>query len=228
MPRSPKDNQEIRDARREELLRAAARVFAKKGFAHAKISDIAAEADLSHGLVYHYFDSKETIFAAIVDSMMSHVDAELDADEARPPIERIRQSIERGRDRCQHKPEIGRLVAQAMLQGSVSEVIQERLISHVKRLRQRMVGMIADAQEAGEIDADADPGELASALVCLMRGMSIRMPGMPGLPFPLPSTDTILHLLRPTRRPHTGAVRSLARPGRASRGAHAQRARKNG
>src|SRR5687768_6727735 len=108
MPRSPKDNQEIRDARREELLRAAARVFAKKGFAHAKISDIAAEAGLSHGLVYHYFDSKEAVFAAIIDSMMSHVDAELDPDEAESPLARLAQSIERGRDRCQHKPEVGR------------------------------------------------------------------------------------------------------------------------
>ena len=42
--------------------------------------------------------------------------------------------------------------------------------------------------------------ELAAALICLMRGMSIRMPGMPRLPFAPPKTDTILRLLRPICR----------------------------
>ncbi|NLY91762.1 MAG: TetR family transcriptional regulator [Firmicutes bacterium] len=65
-PRNKEQNQQIREERREEILQAALRVFACKGLAAAKISDIAHAAGLSHGLVYHYFRSKNEIFTELV------------------------------------------------------------------------------------------------------------------------------------------------------------------
>lgn len=62
MPRKSELNQELRDARKEQILKAALIVFARRGMVATKISDIAKEAGLSHGLVYHYFNSKEEIF----------------------------------------------------------------------------------------------------------------------------------------------------------------------
>ncbi len=61
-PRSKEQNAAIKDERREQLLLAALKVFAHKGFAATKIGDIAASAGMSHGLVYHYFKAKEDIF----------------------------------------------------------------------------------------------------------------------------------------------------------------------
>jgi TetR/AcrR family transcriptional regulator, fatty acid metabolism regulator protein len=43
------------------ILDAAIRVFAKRGFHHCRVSDVADEAGVAYGLVYHYFDSKEEI-----------------------------------------------------------------------------------------------------------------------------------------------------------------------
>ena len=45
--------------KRRAILDAAIRVFARQGFHAARVSDIAAEAGVAYGLVYHYFDSKE-------------------------------------------------------------------------------------------------------------------------------------------------------------------------
>jgi len=45
--------------RRAELLDAAVRVFAEKGFHASRVGDIATEAGVAHGLLYHYFRSKE-------------------------------------------------------------------------------------------------------------------------------------------------------------------------
>jgi AcrR family transcriptional regulator len=65
-PRKPEDNQEILDQRRTEILEAALKVFAHRGLAGTKVGDIAATAGLSHGLLYHYFRSKEEIFTELV------------------------------------------------------------------------------------------------------------------------------------------------------------------
>jgi AcrR family transcriptional regulator len=62
MPRTPK----VVEDRREQIIDAAMRVFADKGFARATNRDIAQEAGITTGLIYHYFDSKEALLKAIV------------------------------------------------------------------------------------------------------------------------------------------------------------------
>jgi TetR/AcrR family transcriptional regulator, fatty acid metabolism regulator protein len=47
--------------KRRLILDAAIRVFARRGFHHCRVSDVADEAGVAYGLVYHYFDSKEEI-----------------------------------------------------------------------------------------------------------------------------------------------------------------------
>ncbi len=63
MSRTPKGAED----RREQILDAALRVFAKKGFAKATNKDIAHEAGITTGLIYHYFESKEGLLKAIFD-----------------------------------------------------------------------------------------------------------------------------------------------------------------
>ena len=55
------------DNRREQIMESALRVFAKKGFAHASNKDIAREAGITPGLIYHYFESKNALLKAIFD-----------------------------------------------------------------------------------------------------------------------------------------------------------------
>ena len=56
-----------RERRRKELLDAATRVFAKKGYWNASITDIIKAAGVARGTFYLYFESKQEIFTAIVD-----------------------------------------------------------------------------------------------------------------------------------------------------------------
>jgi TetR/AcrR family transcriptional regulator, fatty acid metabolism regulator protein len=51
--------------RRAELLEAAVRVFARKGFHQSRVGDIAEEAGVAHGLLYHYFRSKDEVLETI-------------------------------------------------------------------------------------------------------------------------------------------------------------------
>ncbi|HXF97334.1 MAG TPA: TetR/AcrR family transcriptional regulator [Gaiellaceae bacterium] len=51
--------------RRSRILEAAVRVFAEHGFHRARVGDIAEDAGVAHGLLYHYFASKEDVLRTI-------------------------------------------------------------------------------------------------------------------------------------------------------------------
>ena len=51
--------------KRKLLLDAAVRVFAKRGYHGSRVGDIAEEAGIAHGLLYHYFSSKEEVLATV-------------------------------------------------------------------------------------------------------------------------------------------------------------------
>src|SRR4051794_1460766 len=59
-----------KDARPQEILEAALAVFAERGFAAARMEQIAARAGVSKGTIYLYFDSKESVFRALVHEML--------------------------------------------------------------------------------------------------------------------------------------------------------------
>ncbi len=63
MARTPK----VVEDRREQIIEAAMRVFAQKGFTRATNKDIAREAGITAGLIYHYFESKEAVLKAIIE-----------------------------------------------------------------------------------------------------------------------------------------------------------------
>jgi TetR/AcrR family transcriptional regulator, fatty acid metabolism regulator protein len=54
--------------REKVIFDAALKVFSTKGYASTRMADIAREADMSYGLVYHYFENKEKLFDAIVEN----------------------------------------------------------------------------------------------------------------------------------------------------------------
>ena len=78
MPRTKEQIEQLREQRNVQLLKAAQRVFSRKGFHVANISDVAAEAGVSQGTVYHYFDSKEALLLAVYTYWeMEHLQEEI-------------------------------------------------------------------------------------------------------------------------------------------------------
>ncbi len=56
-------------ARREQIVEAATRVFAEKGFCRATTREVAREAGISEGTIYNYFDDKDALLMAILDKL---------------------------------------------------------------------------------------------------------------------------------------------------------------
>jgi AcrR family transcriptional regulator len=71
-----------RERTRRQLLAAATRVLAAKGFHDTKISDMAAAADVGVGTFYLHFPDKETLFDAVVDDTVVRLKATVDAARA--------------------------------------------------------------------------------------------------------------------------------------------------
>jgi len=197
MPRTSEENQNIKGARRTDVLRAASRVFAKKGFAAAKINDIAREAGLSHGLVYHYFRTKDDVFAAILETKIEDMRRAMQEDDARAgtATDRLRASLGRWLNRTLEEPEMGLMIAQAMLSDSLSPAIREMLAEHTRESFGESVARIGLGQRRGEIGKHASAEELASSLMCVMRGMALASVVHVGVPFTPPSVETVMRLL---------------------------------
>src|ERR1044071_10461419 len=66
------------DKRRETILAAAARLYAKKGFPGSSVAELAKACNSSKSLIYHYFPSKDDILYAV---MVEHLDALTEAAE---------------------------------------------------------------------------------------------------------------------------------------------------
>ncbi|AGL00553.1 TetR/AcrR family transcriptional regulator [Desulfoscipio gibsoniae] len=96
-PRNKELNEEIKDARREQILSNALKLFARKGLAATKITDISTASNISQGLLYHYYKSKEQIFVELLRDAYDKMIAAALVLESLPlsPLEKIKMAIEK-------------------------------------------------------------------------------------------------------------------------------------
>src|SRR3954451_6950623 len=72
--------------RRCQILDAALVCFAKRGFHQASVHDISAEAGISVGLIYRYFENKEAVIAAMADRHKKEIQAVLERAREAPTL----------------------------------------------------------------------------------------------------------------------------------------------
>ena len=143
--------------RRRQILDAAVRAFARRGYEATRVGDIAAEAGVAYGLVYHYFRSKEelleTIFRDTWTLMLATI-REIEADaEAEPVREQLRKVVALVLRTWNRDPDVVRVLVREVtrtphLQREVAE------IQHAFDVLERI---IARGQEAGEFRREIDP-----------------------------------------------------------------------
>jgi TetR/AcrR family transcriptional regulator, fatty acid metabolism regulator protein len=140
--------------RREELLDAAVRVFARKGFRAARVGDIAEEAGVAHGLLYHYFRSKDEVLETIFRDTWQRLVAETERIETSgvPLREQLRRFARIYLGSWLMTPElIGVLVREIARSPAVGERVDE-----IRGVFLALSRMIAAARERGEVRADCN------------------------------------------------------------------------
>lgn len=73
-PKTPEQNEEIRQQSMNKILEAAFVLIAKNGYESTSIAQIAKQAGISKGLLYNYFTSKEELLQTLVNNAMQHGD----------------------------------------------------------------------------------------------------------------------------------------------------------
>ncbi|MGZ4291844.1 MAG: TetR/AcrR family transcriptional regulator [Gaiellaceae bacterium] len=140
--------------RRRELLDAAVQVFARKGFRAARVGDIAEEAGVAHGLLYHYFRSKDDVLETIFRDTWRQLVAESERIETSgtPLPEQLRRFARIYLGSWLLTPElIGVLVREIARSPQVGVRVDE--IAGVFRSLQRM---IEAGKERGDVRQDCD------------------------------------------------------------------------
>jgi TetR/AcrR family fatty acid metabolism transcriptional regulator len=99
--------------KRRLILDAAVRVFARQGFHHCRVSDVADEAGVAYGLVYHYFSSKEeilnTLFLERWQVMLDAI-AEIDSRQGLPARDKLYQVAAFIIDSYRHDPDLMKVI----------------------------------------------------------------------------------------------------------------------
>ena len=137
------------------ILDAAVRVFAHKGFHTSRVGDIAEEAGVAHGLLYHYFSSKDEVLDTIFRENWSVLVDRLQA---------LAESKEPARDRLRyvaaillrtwlHQPDVVRVVIREIAR---TPAVEHR-IGELARPIEVIRDIIEQGQKSGEIRAELDP-----------------------------------------------------------------------
>jgi AcrR family transcriptional regulator len=134
------------DRRRAELVDAALKLFAERGFRGTTIADIAAATGTAHGLVYHYFRSKDELLAAILEryTFLPQLRSLLAMSPDRPAAE-VLTEVALGFSRMlDERPELLRLVVSEsqtnpIVAEALGRVTEEGLVAMTDYLRARIV-----------------------------------------------------------------------------------------
>jgi TetR/AcrR family fatty acid metabolism transcriptional regulator len=149
--------------KRRLILDAAVRVFARQGFNGCRVSDIADEAGVAYGLVYHYFRSKDEVLDTLfLERWNVLLDAirEIDAGEiaAREKLHAITSFIV---DSYRHDPELMKVIIVEVTRAANS--FGRTHLAKIREAYELIGGVVERAQERGEFKTTVTPEFAAMA-----------------------------------------------------------------
>ena len=149
--------------KRRVILDAAVKVFAREGFYGCRVADIADEAGVAYGLVYHYFRSKDeildTLFLERWDLMLEEI-ARVDAEPS-PAREKLAAVAGFIIDSYRHDPDLMKVIIV-----DVTRAANSFGRSHLEKIREAyelIGGIVESAQQRGELRSDITPTFAAMA-----------------------------------------------------------------
>jgi AcrR family transcriptional regulator len=213
MPRSEEHNRRIREARRTRILGAAKEVFVRKGWT-ATMADIAAAAQISQGLAYRYFPSKDSIFMELMKQLAGSNLQEIGRirNLGGSPTERLELILSEVLKRIDNfeitiQATLGdgsespfnffQLHMQQMKNGSPEEKESAKMMqSQYLALRDGILEILAEGQESGEFYREDLQKQAVMILSCVKGLASLAIHRPEQFKAHYPYTDLILRMVK--------------------------------
>jgi AcrR family transcriptional regulator len=143
--------------KRRNILDAAITVFARQGFHSTRVSDIADEAGVAYGLVYHYFNSKDEVLNELFSERWSLLlaaieEADASSESPRSKLAAVAAFIV---DSYRHNPELMKVIIVEVTRAANS--FGRTHLPEIRRAYDSIAKIVADGQEQGAFRSDIDP-----------------------------------------------------------------------
>ena len=160
--------------RPEQILKAAMICFAKRGFHQTSMHDISAEAGISVGLIYRYFENKESVISAMADRHKREIYEMLERARQAPSLLEAVEILFTAHC-CEDSPQVQSaffvdLYAEASRNPQVAELVRDVL----QTAMDGVTDLIARSPEAQKVAHDLVPNEMAELIFAVARGMLMR------------------------------------------------------
>lgn len=154
------------------LLRVARKEFSEKGLAGARVDDIARAAGVTKPLVYHYFSSKEELFACVLDESAQDTRADLlalDLDHL-PPVTALRTLLEHSFDLYRLDPPLGALTLESFRQHEHNSEHRKRFTNFAPVLVELMDKILCRGAVSGDFIPNVDARMFCAAAGLITTG----------------------------------------------------------
>ena len=159
-PRSPQQIESIRAKSKQRILDAAFELMARNGYESTSISQIAAKANISKGLLYNYFKSKEDVLETLVYTAFSEGDKLMSEIIATEPEETLKNLFKWYFNELRERPELWKLITALSLQVDRFQFLREM----VNKKMYEYAEFIGDLLQKQGIDNPKDEAILIGAL----------------------------------------------------------------
>ncbi|SKA10647.1 transcriptional regulator, TetR family [Enhydrobacter aerosaccus] len=153
------------EQKRQEILAAAIRCALRSGLKGTSTSDICAEAKISPGHLYHYFENKDAIFAGLAETKLNELTERLrrNIEAGGATLEAISAAVRAASEASWHRDEYA-LVFEMLAEAVRSPAMASLLRKTGDAMRAVLANAFREGQKNGEFDKTLDPA-LASAAV---------------------------------------------------------------
>lgn len=186
--------QQQKEQRRQLILQAALDLFIRKGYGETKIADIAKAANMSMGLLFHYFESKEKLYETLIRIGSEKLKMELNFAEASPLMifQYVTEDIFQTINANPFAAKMFVLMENAQHLDTLPSDIKE-MLAEANTLIAKSIPLIEEGQRLNEI-REGNPQALAIAFWNSLQGIAQHIALQPNAP--CPKAEWIIAILK--------------------------------
>jgi len=187
MARTKEQNERLRQATKDKIHMTAIECFSLNGFGSTTMQDLASAADISVGLLYRHYKSRDELFDALVDEAIFSHEQMIEKIESLPPIEAIKFLVNDIIDELSN----GYGFSQFM------DILLQKQGDKQRKANEKIIMAIASLIERGQSEgvfARGNPQQLSQLLIAIFQGLSSSQLILKEA-FILPTTEQIISFL---------------------------------